>query len=163
MSLIRCQECGAQISSSASSCPNCGKKMTPSGCVVFLFIILAIISVMFGMVFFVNEGAKNNHFTSMTHVDSLRYEQNLSDVNTIVVSYLKRGLLVRVEPSLNSAYVNPIKWGLLDIQDKERVSRNLAIYCGTTKGTNLNWVNIVDTRSGKVLALYSQSRGFKIY
>jgi hypothetical protein len=45
MSLIKCKECGEEISSKADKCPKCGnpiKKKSNSGC-LFLFIVIAAI------------------------------------------------------------------------------------------------------------------------
>jgi zinc-ribbon domain len=47
MALIKCKECGNQISSDASACPNCGKpvkKTSPaaSGCLVVIIVIVVI-------------------------------------------------------------------------------------------------------------------------
>ncbi|MCB5261734.1 MAG: hypothetical protein LHW64_02495 [Candidatus Cloacimonetes bacterium] len=41
MAMIRCKECGAEISSSASQCPRCGKKRT-SGCSMAVLVVLGI-------------------------------------------------------------------------------------------------------------------------
>jgi hypothetical protein len=47
MALIKCKECGNQISSDASACPNCGKpvkKTSPaaSGCLVVIIVIVVL-------------------------------------------------------------------------------------------------------------------------
>jgi hypothetical protein len=47
MALIQCKECGNQISSDASACPNCGKpvkKTSPaaSGCLVVIIVIVVL-------------------------------------------------------------------------------------------------------------------------
>jgi len=77
---------------------------------------------------------------------------------------LKRsGLLVRINPRLNEAYVDPVIWHRLDYQTKKNIGRVMAFYCGREKGTNLNWVDIKDRYSGRKLARYSESWGFKVY
>jgi len=73
------------------------------------------------------------------------------------------GLLLRINPQLNESYVNPAIWHGLDYQTKENIGRIMAFYCGQKKGTNLNWVDIKDSYSGKKLAKYSESWGFKVY
>ena len=73
------------------------------------------------------------------------------------------GLLVRINPQLNEAYVSPTIWRGLDYQTKENTGRVMAFFCGRKKGTNLNWVDIKDSYSGKKLAKYSESWGFKVY
>ena len=50
MALVRCKECGHELSSSAERCPNCGKKpYKPSGCLIFILfaITIAILSPLF--------------------------------------------------------------------------------------------------------------------
>jgi len=73
------------------------------------------------------------------------------------------GLLKRINPSMNEAFVDPSLWTGLDYQTKKNIGRIMAFYCGKKKGTNLNWVDIKDYYSGKKLAKYSESWGFKIY
>jgi len=73
------------------------------------------------------------------------------------------GLITLINPQLNQAFVDGILWSLLDFQTKEQAGRIMAFYCGREKGTNLNWVEIKDSKSGKKLAKYSESWGFKVY
>lgn len=73
------------------------------------------------------------------------------------------GLLVSINPQINEAFVMPEIWNKLDYQTKENIGRVLAFYCGKEKGTGLNWVEIKDNHSGKKLAKYSESWGFKVY
>lgn len=52
MALIKCKECGNQISSSAKSCPKCGAKVKSSGCFgklfkIALYIILTFLAISF--------------------------------------------------------------------------------------------------------------------
>jgi len=76
---------------------------------------------------------------------------------------MDNGLLERINPQMNEAFINPAIWLRLDYQTKENVSRTMAFYCGQKKGTDLNWVDIKDYQSGKKLAKYSEVLGFKIY
>ncbi len=92
-------------------------------------------------------------------VSSEGNSKNDNDINTLKES----GLLINVNPQLNEAFVNPAIWNGLLYQTKENCGRILAFYCGNKKGTNLNWVDIKDSYSGKKLAKYSESWGFKVY
>lgn len=89
-------------------------------------------------------------------------ERNKSFENAIK-KLKKSGLLVRINPQLNKAYVNPSLWRIIDYKEKENIGKILAFYCGLKKGTNLNWVDIKDSYSGKKLAKYSENWGFKVY
>lgn len=90
-------------------------------------------------------------------------KQDLTKEEDKIKRLKELGLLIRINPQLNEAYVNPAIWHGLDYQTKENIGRIMAFYCGEKKGTNLNWVNIKDFYSGKKLAKYSEAWGFKIY
>ena len=45
MALIRCKECGTEISSSAKNCPNCGKKIKHTGLIIFLVLLVIILGI----------------------------------------------------------------------------------------------------------------------
>ena len=159
MALVKCKECGAQISSTASSCPQCGKKPVKAGCGVLVLIIILLFLVVWGVGTF-------NSSTSTTSSQPSSLANNVEtpkqDYTAYIVKYMQTGLLVRVNPQLNEAYVNPLMWSQLDVDKKEVVAQQLAFYCGSKKGTNLNWVEVKHSKTGKVLAKYSQSWGFKV-
>lgn len=75
----------------------------------------------------------------------------------------ENGLIIKINPGLNEAFVDAEVWHLIDSQTKERTGRSMAFYCGFEKGTNLNWVDIRDSKTSKKLAKYSESWGFKVY
>ncbi len=70
---------------------------------------------------------------------------------------------LKVNYELNEAFIDIVLWNEMDYTLKEDFSAALAIYCGNKKGTQLYWVDIKDKRSGRDLAKYSQSWGFKVY
>jgi len=162
MALVKCKECGAQISSTASTCPQCGKKKPSAGCGLLLLILIAIIVVPLGIMYSNSILAQNKSVSTST-VTTPADSKPIVDYSEAISRYMKTGLLVRVNPNLNEAYVNPYIWDQLDITSKEQASMQLAFYCGKEKGTNLNWVDIKNTKSGKTLAKYSESRGFKVF
>lgn len=50
MALIKCKECGKEISDQANACPNCGAKpYKPSGCLA-VFVAVAVLIVIFSLV-----------------------------------------------------------------------------------------------------------------
>ena len=104
--------------------------------------------------------ATNTDSTSTVATDT---ETEVTDYSDTIAKLKKSGLLISVNPSMNEAKVNVIKWYNLDIEVKEQVGMVLAFYCGQKKGTNLNWVEIKNPKTGKVLAKYSQRWGFKLY
>lgn len=46
MALIKCPECGKEISDNAKTCPNCGRALKPSGAIPVLFGISCLIAVL---------------------------------------------------------------------------------------------------------------------
>ena len=48
MAMKKCKECGADISSSAKRCPQCGKKQKKAGLIVILLVLVAIIAIVAG-------------------------------------------------------------------------------------------------------------------
>lgn len=84
------------------------------------------------------------------------------DENTLKLM-IESGLVEKITPKFNEVFVNPLVWARLKYQEKKNLTRFLAEYCGKKKGTGLNWVDIKDSYSGKKLAKYSESWGFKNY
>ena len=92
-------------------------------------------------------------------------KQRTEDIQKIESDYemlIENGVLIRINPSLNEAFVEPAIWNQVNVQTKEKVGRMMAMYCGYKKGTDLNWVNIKDNYTGKKLAKYSASWGLSI-
>ena len=58
---------------------------------------------------------------------------------------------------------NFVSQGGMKASLKEDFSYALAIYVGNKKGTQLYWCDIHDMYSGKKIAKYSKSWGFKVY
>lgn len=79
------------------------------------------------------------------------------DIKTLI----ENGLLIRIDPQFNEAFVNSIIWDRLDYQVKENIAIILASY-SEAMGEHEKWVEIKDHRSGKKLAKYSVW-GFKVY
>ena len=152
MALIKCTECGKEISSKAKICPHCGaknkKRTSPSA---WIILILALI---FAFIYFSNTGTDNRKSSSILQND----QQQIELLNKLI----GEGYL-RIEAQYNKAYISLDIWNKIDANVKENLSRSLAIYCGNKKGTHLYWVEIYDKMSGKKIAKYSNSWGFTVY
>lgn len=72
------------------------------------------------------------------------------------------GLIQRVDVEMNEVYVDGFNWATLNIQEKENVARAVAYYIGHKKNKNLYYVDVMDWNSGKKLADFSASWGFKV-
>ena len=82
---------------------------------------------------------------------------------TMLKEMLDSKLIEKIDPSLNQAWVNPVTWATMKFENKRQLGWFIAQYCGKKKGTGLNWAEIYDVYSGKKLAKYSESLGFKVY
>ena len=80
-----------------------------------------------------------------------------------LLSSLQKQQLIVIEANLNRAYIDPSLWNSMKYNIKENFTASLAVFCGNEKGTYLYWVELYDQYSGKKLAKYSQSWGFKVY
>lgn len=85
-----------------------------------------------------------------------------SEQNEFIIKLINQNLL-KLNPELNQAYIDPSLWRQMDYDLKKDFGASLAIYCGNKKGTHLYWVDIFDKMSGKKMAKYSQSWGFETY
>jgi len=73
----------------------------------------------------------------------------------------KSGFLIDIDPKKNEALVDLFEWRIADTSAIEGKCRMLAIYCGQQKNSRLFWVDVKDALSGKKLAEFSVSKGFK--
>jgi hypothetical protein len=87
----------------------------------------------------------------------------LTDGQAKLLSKLQKQGLLSIEPNLNKAYIDPGLWQSMKYSLKEDFAATLAIYCANKKGTQSFWVDVYDQYSGKQLAKYSRSWGFKVY
>lgn len=152
MPLIKCTECGKEISNKAKTCPHCGaknKKRTSPGTYLALALILV-----FAYYYFSSDNSEQHKSPSKLNNTQGQLE---------IINKLASENFLRIEAQYNRAYISPNVWNTFEANVKENFSRSLAIYCGNKKGTKLYWVEIYDKMSGKKLAKYSRSWGFKVY
>ena len=76
---------------------------------------------------------------------------------------MESGIVESVNANMNEATVDPASWARMKFDAIKHLGWFLATYCGKKKGTGLNWVDILDSYSGKKLAKYSEAYGFKVY
>lgn len=96
---------------------------------------------------------------NLTVLDPHRESSITDDINVLKAN----GLIKKITPQMNEAYLDPMIWNALDYQAKENIGRIMAFYCGQEKGTNLNWVEIKDFYTGRKIAKYSENWGFEVY
>ena len=90
-------------------------------------------------------------------------ERVLNQDQVALLEKMKKEEYLRIESNLNKAYISPIIWNGLDAKGKEDFSAVIAIHCGNAKNNKSYWAEIFDKQSGKKLAKYSFSWGFKVY
>lgn len=52
MSLEKCQECGHEVSSSATQCPNCGAYVNKKSILITMIIVTIILCIVFGAILY---------------------------------------------------------------------------------------------------------------
>ena len=79
-----------------------------------------------------------------------------------VAVFRKQRFLYKFDVELNTAYVDPDLWTMMDVDQKTQAATTLAFYCGWKRGNNLNWVELRHPMTGKRLGKYSQVWGMTI-
>lgn len=77
------------------------------------------------------------------------------------IAHLARIGAVRLDAPAHSAWVDPLSWFALDVQQKEGLSARLAYFVEAETGSR--WIVIYDKMSGHKLAKYSGAWGFSVY
>jgi len=85
----------------------------------------------------------------------------LTQGQTDYMEQLQKEGFVRFE--YKNAFIDPGLWARMDVKLKEDVACSFAIYCTNKIGDDLYWCEIKDKMTGKKLAKWSKSWGFKIY
>lgn len=90
MAMKKCKECGEEISSSAKTCPKCGKRLKPTGLRIFLGIILIIIGL--GMMFGSDNTTTNNTTTNTNGDVAIEQKTETSKVTKENYNKIKNGM-----------------------------------------------------------------------
>ena len=88
---------------------------------------------------------------------------NLSKYDVQVKKWMKSGVIVKVNPETNEAFVNSSLWDALDHETKGNIGSVLAKYCAFENGSGAIRCDIKDVYSGKKLATYCKNRGFRVF
>ena len=112
--------------------------------------------VLFSLLMMTNCSSDNGSSAS-----SKKIELSQSQVE-LIEDFVSQGFL-EIDASLNKVHIDNSLWSGMKASLKEDFSYCLSIYVGNKKGTQLYWCNIYDMYSGKRLAKYSKSWGFKVY
>lgn len=77
MAMVKCKECGAEVSSKAKQCPNCGKRRMGIGAIIGIVIVVLLVIVGFSAC---TSGGSSNSNTNVQQQNA----SNTSEVNTNV-------------------------------------------------------------------------------
>ncbi len=157
MALIKCSDCGKDVSDSAPTCLNCGKpvitKRRIRGFTLFLIIFIGFVVLLSNI-----PSQKSSVMSSVKSEQKVDFSAIEKGVNDLRVS----GLIQKLNPNLNEVFISKAIWDTTTYDQKKTFGYVLGHYCGHIKGTNLYWVDIRDHKSGKKLAKWSKSWGMKI-
>ena len=79
MSLVRCFECGAQISTDAVSCPKCGARGPRRDTVLaFLVLVLIVVGIVAAYGFYVRKAADDDAATLRRSVDAYKVQRDMA-------------------------------------------------------------------------------------
>lgn len=129
------------------------------GCLMIIGLLVVLIAVFLAIDTF---SRKSSSSTPSKQI-SRQVKAITTEDETMLKEMLDSKLIEKIDPSLNQAWVNPVTWATMKYENKKQLGWFLAQYCGKKKGTGLIWVEIFDVYSGKKLAKYSESLGFKVF
>jgi len=183
MSLIICKECGEQVSSKATDCPQCGYPLKKkgnkffSGCGCLLVIILGCFLLFLILSYQGDKVSSYNYDSSSTNKYNNSKPQNSKLINnhsvnktltlnkeqTDLLNDLQQQGLISIDAKNITVEVEPVFWSKMKFSLKKDFSATCAVFIAHKRNKDLYWCYIVDMYSGKKLAKYSQSWGFTLY
>lgn len=173
-----CSKCGKEIADDAQFCQFCGNQIVkdeiveekkeidlsvhkpkqqenkPSGCLIaivvtiILFIILTIIG--------------SNSDTSSTSSSNKASCPSVAEMEDALSKYQSVNIIQKFVPELNSVYIPTKARNNMGIDDLQILGYITACYSAHKKGNDLVWVDIYNYNTGKKIAKYSDSWGFKM-
>lgn len=161
MPMINCQDCGKDISDSAASCPNCGKPVPKKSKAKGCLFMLALLVGGYLLIVMLSSGNKSPSIGRSSQPQATP-SVNFSDIEKSVRDLTDTGFIKKMDIELNEAWVSRALWDRASYDQKQTLGYVLAQYCGFKKGNNLYHVTLKDHMTGKELASWSKSWGFKI-
>jgi hypothetical protein len=140
------------------------KKPKASGCLVIVLVFAGLYIAYMAFRFMI-PGDKTYRPTSRATSTAQRPSITgpTAEDEKMLKDLIESGIVDSVNANMNEATIDPASWAQMKFDAKKHLGWFLATYCGKKKGTNLNWVDIIDSYSGKKLAKYSEAWGFKVY
>jgi hypothetical protein len=162
MALIKCKECGLEVSNKAKNCPKCGAPIPKTS--IALLMVAAIFVI--GYVFYMKPNSTptkppdSSTPTKVSRID--KSEETQKKRKELIQNFTKTGVIQKVEKlgSLPQTWVNPVFY-TLDYDDKKSIIEVVYGYYFDDIEAD-NFVIIVDGLSGNEAGDYSYSRGLKM-
>ncbi|MCJ7746921.1 MAG: hypothetical protein MUP27_04190 [Desulfobacterales bacterium] len=135
------------------------KKKTNKGCLIIILVIAAL----YAVYYFLPKDKTYRPAQSTYQTPRATIAGPTAEDEKMLKDLMESGIVESVNVNMNEATIDPASWARMKLDAKKHLGWFLATYCGKKKGTGLNWVDILDSYSGKKLAKYSESWGFKVY
>lgn len=168
-----CKHCGKEIDENALFCNYCGGKqkddiengeMIPQkenvtqkknghGC------LIAFVGIIISIILFVGLYGGDDKVTTNSSSQTCSSQD---DIAAAIGQYKSAGIIYKIEPSLNSVWVTEQAINTLQYDDFQTLGYVSACYSSYIKHNDLVWVSIYSAKTGKEIAKYSQSYGFKM-
>ena len=103
MALIKCKECGKEISSKADTCPNCGVKNKKRGFGVCGILFLGFIGLFLLVFIFFQIQNRDQMASSNTDTSEVRLSENSSEYKQLVYNHMK---VVITDPEIDGIRVD---------------------------------------------------------
>lgn len=172
-----CQKCGKEIADDAVFCQFCGHQNKSNkeselnnipkndnsmglGCLIgglILFFLLFVIPNIIGI-----SSNDNNSGTSSVSSSNDTGCPTTQELEDAISQYKSVKIIGKFQPELNAVYVPTAAQNRMSVDDIQTLGYLTACYSAYKKGTGLVWVDIYNYNTGKKIAEYSKSYGFKM-
>jgi len=180
-----CSKCGKEISEDAQFCQYCGNKIenkeetkeekeidlsihkpneeetkTPSLVVILgIMVFLCLIFIIIGS----NDSNTPENITNNSNTTSNSSScPSLIDMEDAISKYKSVNIIQKFNPELNSVYIPSYARNNMNIDDLRILGYITACYSAYKKNNGSVWVNIYNYNTGKKIAEFSDSWGFKM-
>ena len=150
MPLRECRECGHPVQTGEAACPHCGAPVRHR--TSLLVVGLAVLGL----------GATVAVFLAMFQPGKVprRADPSLSPQQALqarVDQLLTDGVVTKVQD--HAVWVEAVIWNLKDEADRVAIASTCGTYAGMKDGSNKQWCEIRDNRTGKAIAGWTQAAG----
>lgn len=177
-----CSKCGKEIADDAQFCQFCGNQIVKSETVeekkeidlsvhkpkqeetngITGIVIAGIIFVILICLFLSSGGSDDSNNTTTTANTNKSTCPNSADMEDAINKYRSVNIIQKFTPELNSVYIPTYARNNMSIDDLRVLGYVTACYSAYKKGNDLVWVDIYNYNTGKKIAKYSDSWGFKV-